>query len=75
MSQKVSVNDFKWVEDTSKFNEDFIKYHNNESDEEYFLGVDVQYPENLCNLYKDLTFLRERVKIGNIEIFKIIDLL
>ena len=75
MSQKVSVNDFKWVEDTSKFNEDFIKYYNNEGDEEYFLGVDVQYPENLYNLYKDLTFLRERVKIGNIEIFKIIDFL
>ena len=71
MSQKVSVNDFKWVEDTSKFNEDFIKYYNNESD----VDVDVQYPENLYNLYKDLTFLRERVNIGNIGIFKIIDFL
>ena len=25
MSQKLSVNNFKWIEDTSKFNEDFIK--------------------------------------------------
>ena len=25
MSQKLPVNDFKWVEDISEFNEDFIK--------------------------------------------------
>ena len=25
MSQKLSVNNFEWIKDTSKFNEDFIK--------------------------------------------------
>ena len=25
MSQKLSVNDFKWIEDTSKISEEFIK--------------------------------------------------
>ena len=25
MSQKLSVNNFEWIEDTSQFNEDFIK--------------------------------------------------
>ena len=33
MSQKFSVNNFQWIEDTSQFNEDFIKNYNEESDE------------------------------------------
>ena len=33
MSQKLSVNDFEWIKDTSQFNEDFIKNYNEESDE------------------------------------------
>ena len=28
MSQKVSVNGFKWTEETSQFNEEFIKSYN-----------------------------------------------
>ena len=43
MSQKLPVNGFKSVEDTSQFNKDFIKSYNEESDEGYFLEVDVQY--------------------------------
>ena len=31
------------MKDTSQFNEDFIKNYNEESDERYFLEVDVQY--------------------------------
>ena len=31
MSQRLSVNDFKWVEDISEINEYFIKNHDNES--------------------------------------------
>ena len=45
MSQMLPVNKFEWIEDTSQFNEDFIKNCNEESDEGYFLEVDVQYPE------------------------------
>ena len=67
MSQKLSVNDFKWVEDTSEFNEDFIKSYNAESDEGYFLKVDVKYPENLHNLHNDLPLLLERMKIEKVE--------
>ena len=67
MSQKLSVNDFKWVEDTSEFNEDFIKSYNAESDEGYFLKVDVKYPENLHNLHNDLPLLPERMKIEIVE--------
>ena len=32
MSQKLPVNNFEWIDDTSQFNEDFIKSCNNESD-------------------------------------------
>ena len=45
MSEKFPVNKFEWIEDTSQFNEDFIKDYNEESDEGYFLEVDVQYFE------------------------------
>ena len=44
MSQKLPVNNFKWVRDISEFNEDFIKNYNDESSEQYLLEVDVQYP-------------------------------
>ena len=41
MQQKLPVNNFEWIEDTSQFNEDFIKNSNEESVEGYFLEVDV----------------------------------
>ena len=47
MSQKFSVNNFEWIKDTSQLNEDFIKNYNGESDEGYFLEVDVQYLEKI----------------------------
>ena len=28
MSQKLTVNNFQWIKDTSQFNEDFIKNYN-----------------------------------------------
>ena len=56
MSQKLSVNSFKWVEDISRFNEDFIKSYNDNNYERYFFEVDIQYPKNLHNLRNDLLF-------------------
>ena len=51
----------------SQFNEDFIKGYNEESDEGYFLEVDVHYPKKLHELHNDLPFLLERMKIEKIE--------
>ena len=65
--QKFSVNKFEWVEDTSKFNEDFIKNYNEKSQEGYFIEVDIQYPKKLHELHKDLSFLPERMKIEKVE--------
>ena len=67
MSQKFPLNNFEWIKDTSQFNEDFIKNYNEESDEGYFLKVDVQYPEKLHELHNDLPFLPERMKIEEVE--------
>ena len=64
MSQKLPVNNFEWIEDTSSFNEGFVKSYNEESDEGYF---DVQYPEKLLELHNDLLFLPERMKLEKVE--------
>ena len=47
---KAPSKEFLMIEDTSQFNEDFIKNYNEESNEGYFLEVDVQYPEKLHEL-------------------------
>ena len=67
MSQKLPVNKFKWIEDTSQFNEDFIKIYNEESDEGYFLEIDVQCSEKLHDLHNNLLFLSERMKTKKVE--------
>ena len=54
MSQQLPLSSFKWIEEIYEFNEDFIKSYNDDSEEGYFLEVDVQYLENLHNLYNDL---------------------
>ena len=63
MSQKLLVNNFKWVEDTSKINEDFIKNYYENSKKGYTLEVDVKYPKKLHDLHSDLPFLPKRIKI------------
>ena len=69
MSQKLPVNNFEWIKDTSQFNEDFIKNYNEESDEGYFLEVDVQYLEKIHDFHNDLPFLPERIKNEKIKKF------
>ena len=40
MSQKLLLGSFKWVEETSQFDEDFLKSHNEDIDKGYFLEDD-----------------------------------
>ena len=68
VSQTLPVNDFKWVEEASEFNENFVKSYNDERFERSFLEVDVQYPQNLHNLHNDFPSLPERMKIKRNEI-------
>ena len=37
MSQTVPVNNFEWINNTSQFNEDFIRNYNAERDEGYWI--------------------------------------
>ena len=67
ISQKLPWNNFQLIKDTFQLNEDFIKIYNQESDEKYFLEVDVQYPEKIHELHNDLPFLQERMKIEKTE--------
>ena len=39
MSQKLPVNNFKWFEDLSEFDEGFIKSYNEKSEGGYFLKL------------------------------------
>ena len=64
MSQKLSVNDFKYVEGISECNEcneDFTKSYNDESDIGYFLGIDLIL--DLHKIHNNLPFQLERMKI------------
>ena len=67
MSQRLPVNGLEWVENVSKFNEDFIKKYDENSNTGYFLEVDVEYPKTLINSYKDLPFLPERKKLEKLK--------
>ena len=45
------------MKDTSQFKKDFMRNYNEESDEGYFLKVDIQYLEKLHEFHNDLPFL------------------
>ena len=63
MPQKLPKNNYKWIEDTSRINEEFIKNYNENSNKGYILEVDVKYPKKLHDLHSDLPFLPKRMKI------------
>ena len=67
MSQKLPKNNFKWVEDTSIINEEFIKNCNENSYKGYILEVDVKYPKELHDLHSDLPFLPKKMKIDKFK--------
>ena len=47
-----------------KFNEDFIKNYDEDSDKRYILEVGVKYPKDLHDLHSYLPFLHERININ-----------
>ena len=70
MLEKLPVSGFKLIEmnDLSTFNKNFIKNYDKNSDSGYILEVDVEYPENIHKLHRDLPFLPERKKINKCRI-------
>ena len=67
MSQKLPVSGFKWVEDFSQFNEDFIGNYDESSDQGYILKVDIDYPKKLFNHHKEYPVLTEGKKLGKVK--------
>ena len=64
MSQKLPVNGFKWIEDTSRISEKFIKnYNENNNNKGYILEEDVKYPKKIQDLHSDFPFLPKGMKI------------
>ena len=62
MSQKLPVRNFKWMEkgDILKFNEDFIKNYDENSDKGYIIEVDVKHPEKfVCYVATWRSYLKE----------------
>ena len=50
------------MDNISQFNEDFIINYNQESDDEYFIEVDVKYLAKLHEIHNDLLFLTDIMK-------------
>ena len=68
MSQKLSANGFIWYNDyLSDFSEEIIKNNDENSDEGYFLEVDIAYPKKLWVSHKELPFLPETKKLEKVE--------
>ena len=59
MSQKLPLDGFML-----KFNQEFIKNYDEDSDKGYIFEVDVEYSKNLHGFHSDLPFLPERMKIN-----------
>ena len=54
MSQKFSVDGFKWVKNTSQFKKDFIKNYSEDNDEGYFLEADILYYKKLHGVHNGI---------------------
>ena len=65
MTEKLPVKGFKWLDDISKIDDDFVKDYDKNNNKGYILDVDIDYPSKLQNLHSDLPFLPERMVINN----------
>ena len=63
-AQKLPVGGFYWVKHVSMIDRKFIEDYCNNSDIGYILKVDIEYRKELHDLYSDLPFLPERIKIN-----------
>ena len=65
MSLKFQVNNIEWIEETSQFNEDFIKTIIKKMIKDIFLKLMLN--KKLHELHNDLPFLSEGMKIKKVE--------
>ena len=67
MCDKWPVKGFKWMDDISIINEEFVKSYDKKSNKGYILKVDVDYPNELQDLHRDFPFLSEMLVVNNTE--------
>ena len=65
MTEKLPVKGFRWMDDISKIDEDFVKVYDKNNNKDYILDVDIDYPSKLQNLHSDLPFLPEGMVINS----------
>lgn len=56
MSQKLPIDGFKWKNNESNYDENFIRNYNRNSDKGYMLAVDAKYSKHLHDSLNDLSF-------------------
>ena len=69
MFHKLPVNGFKWKKNVPKFDKEFVKNYDEDSNKGYIFEVDVKYPKDLHNLHSNLPFLSDGMKILKNAIF------
>ena len=62
----MSVNGFKWIKKLSKFDERLIKDYDENSNKEYFLEVDVEYPKAYLIFIVIYHFYPKEIKFKNV---------
>ena len=53
------------MDDISIINEEFVKSYDKKNSKGYILKVDVDYPNELQDLHRDIPFLPERLVVNN----------
>ena len=68
MSEKLQINEFKWVNDISRIDKKFVKsYDKKNSEKGYIFEVNVDYPSKLHRLHSDIPFLPEIMKVDKTQ--------
>ena len=62
MSQKLPVNGFEWVKELSKFNKNFIKNYDENSNKGYVLEVYLEYQKNCLIFIRSFDFYLKKRK-------------
>ena len=64
MSKKLPIKGFKWLDDITGIDKEFIKGYDEISNKGYVIEADVDYPQELHDLHSDMPFLPERMVIN-----------
>ena len=64
MTEKLPARGFRWMNDISRMDEEFVRIYDKNDIKVYILEMDVDYPNELQNLHSDFPFLAESIVIN-----------